>query len=62
VTKDEILIRLRDLREEFRHVHERGTNALLVGDYHALREATDRERQLIDEQTKLLDTFQLRTR
>jgi hypothetical protein len=58
MTNDEILNRLRRLRDEFLHIHQTGNDALRQGDRAAFMRAIERECQLVDEQAKLVKEFE----
>jgi hypothetical protein len=47
--------RLRQLKEAFDEAHRHGMHALEVGDYDLMSAAIEREREIIDEQRRLLD-------
>ena len=53
----QILAVLRDLRKRFSEIHRTGVNSLRVGDLTRFGDSIRREREIIDEQQRIIDEY-----
>lgn len=53
--------RIRELKADFDAAHRKGMKGLATGDYDAMAEAVDAERQILAEQSAIIDDHLART-